>query len=125
MHHSEILTNHNQRLNSLEAQSGSIDLDANNEMLRDGFQYKLDQMEKSAVAKIYTIEITICKMNAVRNELQKRTVIMKNLLAFNPSVTNTAIVVDTGLSYGSNVEIPTIMDDEEEYACDLKVLSVR
>jgi hypothetical protein len=50
---------------------------------------------------------------------------MKNVVGINPSVERTAIVVETWLWYGSSVEIPTIMDDEEEYACGLEVISVK
>jgi hypothetical protein len=50
---------------------------------------------------------------------------MKNVVGINPSVERTATTVDTWLWYGSSVEIPTIMDDEDEYACGLEVISVR
>lgn len=85
----------------------------------------LDNIELSKHAKIYDLEITICKMDKDNNEIDKRTVTMKNVVGINPSIERTATVVDTGLWYDSSVEIPTITDDEEEYACDLKVLSVR
>ena len=85
----------------------------------------LDNVETAKAAKIYDLEITICKIDKENNEIDKLTVIMKNMIAINPSVERTALVVDTGLWYGSSVEIPTIMDDEEEYACWLNILSVR
>ena len=88
----------------------------------------LDNIETVKAAKIYDLEITICKMvhyTDILVDVEKRKVHMKDVVGINPSVERTATVVDTGLWYGSSVEIPTIMDDEEEYACGLSIISVR
>ncbi len=116
--------------------SGSMDelinrqesLESNVRITDERFTTTLDKIELSRYAKIYDLEITICKMEHYQDhisDIKKRTVIMKNVVGINPLVERTATTVDTGLWYGSSVEIPTIMDDEDEYACDLKVLSVR
>jgi len=85
----------------------------------------LDNIELSKYAKIYDLDITICKMDTEADEIKKRHVTMKNVVGINPSVERTATTVDTWLWYGSSVEIPTIMDDEDEYACGLEVISVK
>ena len=100
-------------------------LESNVRITEDRVTTTLDNIELSKYAKIYDLEITICKIDKEHDEINKRTITMKNVVGINPSVARTATVVDTGLWYGSSVEIPTITDDEEEYACDLKVLSVR
>jgi hypothetical protein len=53
----------------------------------------------------------------------KRKVVMNDIVAINPSVERTATVIDTWFVYGWSIEIPTIT--EKEYACDLKVLSIK
>jgi hypothetical protein len=115
--------------------SGAIDWLATNEsvddkykILRENVRTELDNLELSKYAKIYDLDITICKAEHYQDhisDIKKRTVRMKNVVGINPSVERTAIVVETWLWYGSSVEIPTIMDDEEEYACGLEVISVK
>lgn len=130
MHHSEILTDYNQRLIKLEEHSDVIEqsVDDKYKILRESVKTELDNLELSKYAKIYDLDITICKAEHYQDhisDIKKRTVRMKNVVGINPSVERTAIVIETWLWYGSSVEIPTIMDDPDEYACGLEVISVR
>jgi hypothetical protein len=57
--------------------------------------HQINNIELSKYAKIYDLDITICKMDKEADEIKKRTVTMKNVVGINPSVERTAIVVET------------------------------
>lgn len=101
------------------------DMEDNDSEMRKYLRTELDNIEYSKYAKIYDLSITICKIDKDAEQIKKRHVTMKNVVGINPSVERTATTVYTWLWYGSSVEIPTIMDDEDEYACGLEVISVR
>lgn len=119
LHHSETLINHDQRLIEIESHSGDLDnLESKLGLLQD----RVSEMKLESSARLYNLEITICLLDKENDEIHKRKVTMNNILAINPSVDRTAVVVDVGIWM---VEIPTIMDSAEEYACGLKILSVK
>jgi hypothetical protein len=66
-----------------------------NKILRESIRTELDNIELSKYAKIYDLNITICKMDEIANVIAKRTVRMKNVVGINPSVERTATTVDT------------------------------
>lgn len=80
---------------------------------------------------IYDLDITICKMNDTTNTIDKRHVTMNKIVGVNPSVDHTAILLDTGIgmlpipTMDETEGYPPVKEDGEEYACDLKVLSVK
>ena len=125
--HSDTLIDHDQRLLSLEAWSWDTDeINDSIDSLRKELHDSIKDVEKNSNAKIYNIEVTVCLFDEEANEVHKRKVIMNDIIAINPSVERTATVVDTGLWYGlAQVEIPTISDSEDEYACWLKILSIK
>lgn len=93
--------------------------------LRKDLHDSLEDLEKRKASRLYNLEITICLFDEKADEVHKRKVVMNNVIALNPSVERTATIVDTGLGFGRSVEIPTIMESEEEYACWLKILSIK
>lgn len=121
--HSETLIDHNQRLLEIESHSGDLVKKTDNlESKLSLVQDRVSDMKLKSQSRLYNLEITICLLDKENDEIHKRKVTMNNILAINPSVDRTAVVVDVGIG---TVEIPTIMDSAEEYACGLKVLSVR
>ncbi len=113
-------------MKTIESATGSIDdeiatLRAETLWVRN----TLDNVETAKAARIYDLDITICRIDSEAEEIRKRKVHMKGVVGINPSVERTATTVDTGLWHSSSVEIPTIMEDEEEYACWLTIISVR
>lgn len=124
---SHTLVNYNQRLNELEISSNTGMLADQYDKFRYDTRVEMKEMEAKSVARIYSVKITICKKDDTKNEITKRYIQMDNLLAINPSVERTATTIDTWLDYHSNVEIPDkeLQSNEDSYACDLKVLSVR
>lgn len=54
--------------------------------LRNDFHKQLQSFEMVNIARLYTLEITICKTDTVRNTIQKRKVLMENILAVNPKL---------------------------------------
>jgi len=93
-------------------------------IIRNTVYEQVNEIKLAKSAKIYTLKITICKENKNTNEIEKRYVMMSNVVWINPSVDRTAIYVDVGINY-DGVPIPTILDDETSYACWLKILSIR
>jgi len=85
---------------------------------------KIHEIQVAKSAKIYNLDVTICKENLITNSIDKRIVRMDNIVAINPSVQRTATIVDTWIDY-NGVEIPGIMNDERSYACDLHIISVK
>lgn len=126
LHHSETLIDHDQRLINIESQSWELKvLNDRIDYLRQDLHQSIEDLENSKASRLYNLEITICLFDEKANEVRKRKVVMNNIIALNPSVERTATVVYTGLGLGRSVEIPTIMDSAEEYACDLKILSIK
>jgi len=126
LHHSETLIDHDQRLIKIESQSWELKvLNDRIDYLRQDLHQSIEDLENSKASRLYNLEITICLFDEKANEVRKRKVVMNNIIALNPSVERTATVVYTGLGLGRSVEIPTIMDSAEEYACWLKILSVK
>jgi hypothetical protein len=66
----------------------------NTNLIEERVTTTLDNIELSKYAKIYDLDITICKMDTEADEIKKRHVTMKNVVGINPSVERTAIVVE-------------------------------
>lgn len=94
LHHSETLINHDQRLIEIESHSGDLDnLESKLGLLQD----RVSEMKLESSARLYNLEITICLLDKENDEIHKRKVTMNNILAINPSVDRTAVVVDVGI----------------------------
>lgn len=91
--------------------------------IREHIDYVQQEVSRKSNARIYSLEITICLLDEEADEIYKRKVRMDNIIALNPSVS--ALYVDTWLGYGEEIEIPTIYDKERQYACWIKILSIR
>lgn len=124
MLHSDTLIKHDQSIKEIESKLDWLkNINERVDFIRDETYKSLDEIELKKNGRIYNLEITICKLNEEKNEIIKRKVVMNDVVAINPSVERTATVVDAWFAYGSSIEIPTIT--EKEYACDLKVLSIK
>jgi len=126
MHHSETLIDHDQRLIKIESQSWELKiLNDRIDYLRKDLHESLEDLENRKASRLYNLEVTVCLFDEKANEVRKRKIVMNNIIALNPSVERTATVVDTWLGFWRSVEIPGILDSQEEYACDLKILSIK
>lgn len=128
LHHSSTLIDHNQRLIAIEYHSWDTDkLDKRIDLVRDELRKEISSLEQTKVAKIYNLEITICRTDKIDNVIEKRKIRMDNVVAINPSVEHTATLIDTWLGDGRTIQIPDyqLMMDTDTYACDLKILSVK
>lgn len=125
MLHSDTLIKHDQSIKEIESKLDWLkNINERVDFIRDETYKSLEEMELKKNGRIYNLEITICKLNEEKNEMVKRKVVMNDIVAINPSVERTATVVDVWFTYyESSIEIPTIT--EEEYACELKVLSIK
>lgn len=126
--HSEVLINHDQRLIAIEYHSwDTAKLDKRIDLVRDELRKEISSLEQTKVAKIYNLEITICRTDKIDNVIEKRKIRMDNVVAINPSVEHTATLIDTWLGDGRTIQIPDyqLMMDTDTYACDLKILSVK
>ena len=102
----------------------------------DGDRYadvisQINALKEMQPTHIYDLDITICKMNDTTNTIDKRHVTMNKIVGVNPSVDRTAILLDTGIgmlpipTMDETEGYPPVKEDGEEYACDLKVLSIK
>lgn len=127
--YADTLSSHNQRLLDLESHSWDIDeVHDRMDSLRNDFHKQLQSFEMVNIARLYTLEITICKTDTVRNTIQKRKVLMENILAVNPKLwTAGDAYVDVWFWYERRMDIPDshLYLDPEMYTCGLKILSVK
>lgn len=47
---------------------------------------KVDEMKVQKEARLYKLEVTICKFNDTKNIIDKETIIMNDIIAINPSI---------------------------------------
>lgn len=92
---------------------------------------QINSLKEMQPTHVYDLDITICKMNDTTNTIDKRHVTMNKIVGVNPSVDRTAILLDTGIgmlpipTMDETDGYPPIKEDGEEYACDLKILSLK
>jgi len=96
--------------------------------LRNDMHQALDNIRTTQHAKIYNLEITICRTDKIDNVIEKRKIQMNNIVAINPSLSiPSSSYLDTWLGYGNEIEIPDhgLMNDADTYTCWLKILSIK
>lgn len=117
---------------NLSTLSGEVD-DINDRIdhLRNDMHQALDNLKASQNAqhaKIYNLEITICRTDKLDNVIEKRKIRMDNIVAINPSLSiPSSPYIDTWLWYGTEIEIPDhwLMNDADTYTCWIKILSIK
>lgn len=67
--------------------------------LRKDLHDSIQNIRSESASHIYDLEITICRLDKEHDEIHKRKVIMNNIIAINPTVERTAVMVETGLQY--------------------------
>lgn len=92
---------------------------------------KVDEMKVQKEARLYKLEVTICRFNDTKNTIDKENIIMNDIIAINPSISYDESHINTNIW---NVLIHWFEVDDwihyrdhmsDPYACDLKVLSIK